>query len=141
MQSIRLAVEETACVILERLGEKLSDAELDYESFAGVHNFIIDHAGTRFRVQFTEQTLLGKSAEELEHTIHKVAEQVLSNSTVRQLQYRNCNGRHGPLPDADVEPSGSSGADCRVVTAPIVDCTLSAYRFQASHISIPGGQI
>ena len=89
MQPGKLGVEEIACVILERLGQKLSDAELDYESFAGVHNFIINHAGTRFRVQFTEQTLLGKSAEELEHTIHKVAEQVLSNSTLRQLQYRN----------------------------------------------------
>jgi hypothetical protein len=89
MQSMKLGLEESACVILERLGQKLGDAELDYETLAGVHHFIITHAGTRFRVQFAEQTLLGKSAEELEHTIHKVAEQVLSNSTVRQLQYRN----------------------------------------------------
>ena len=89
MQSIKLDVEDSACVILERLGQKLSDAELDYETFAGVHNFIINHAGNRFRVQFSEQTLLRKSVEELEETIHKVAERVLSTSTVHPLQYRN----------------------------------------------------
>ena len=89
MQSMKLGVEESACVILERLGQKLGDAELDYETLAGVHNFIITHAGTCFRVQFAEQTLLGRSAEELEHTIHKVAEHVLSNSTLRQVRYRS----------------------------------------------------
>jgi hypothetical protein len=52
MDRMTLGVEEAACRILERLGHKLSDAEVDYETFAGMHNFIINHAGTRFRVQF-----------------------------------------------------------------------------------------
>jgi hypothetical protein len=89
MDRMTLGVEEAACRILDRLGRKLGDAEVDYETFAGVHNFIINHAGTRFRVQFAEQALLRKNAEELEETIHKVAERVLSNSTLRPLRYRN----------------------------------------------------
>ena len=43
-------MSESACRILERPGHKLSDAEVDYEAFAGVHNFIINHAGIRFRI-------------------------------------------------------------------------------------------
>ena len=40
MDRMTLGVEEAACRILERLGHKLTDAEVDYEAFAGVHNFI-----------------------------------------------------------------------------------------------------
>ena len=89
MDRMTLGVEEAACRILERLGHKLSDAEVDYEAFAGMHNFIINHAGTRFRVQFAEQTLLRKSADDLEAAIHKVAERVLCNSTLGPLQYKS----------------------------------------------------
>ena len=89
MDRMTLGVEEAACRILERLGRKLTDAEVDYETFAGMHNFIINHAGTRFRVQFAEQMLRRKSVEDLEEAIHKVAEQVLSNSTLLPLQYRS----------------------------------------------------
>ena len=87
MDRMTLGVEEAACRILERLGHKLSDAEVDYETFAGMHNFIINHAGTRFRVQFAEQALRRKSIEDLEEAIHKVAERVLSNYTLRSLRY------------------------------------------------------
>jgi len=87
MDRMTLGVEEAACRILERLAHKLSDAEVDYDTFAGTHNFIINHAGTRFRVQFAEQALRRKSVEDLEEAIHKVAERVLSNSTLRSLRY------------------------------------------------------
>ena len=50
MDRMTLGIEEAACRILERLRHKLSDAEVNYETFAGMHNFIINHAGTRFRV-------------------------------------------------------------------------------------------
>jgi hypothetical protein len=56
-----IGIEEAACRILERLGHRLGDAQVDYESFEGVHNFIINHAGTRFTVQFAERTLLRKA--------------------------------------------------------------------------------
>ena len=88
MDRMTLGIEEAACRILERLGHKLSDAEVDYETFAGMHNFIINHAGTRFRVQFAEQALRRKSVEDLEEAIHKVAERVLSHSTLHPLQYK-----------------------------------------------------
>ena len=64
MDRMTLGVEEAACRILERLAHKLSDAEVDYDTFAGTHNFIINHAGTRFRVQFAEQALRRKSVED-----------------------------------------------------------------------------
>jgi len=89
METVNRGVEQVACTILERLGNILIDAVLDYESFAGVHNFSINHGGTRFRVQFADQMLLRKSVEELEETIRKVAERVLCNSSVRPLQYRS----------------------------------------------------
>ena len=88
MDRMTLGVEKAACRILERLEHKLSDAEVDYEAFAGVHNFIINHAGTRFRVQFAEQMLRRQSVVDLEEAIRKVAERVLSNSSLRPLRYR-----------------------------------------------------
>lgn len=84
-----LGVEEAACRILERLGQKISDAEVDYETFGGLHNFTIKLAGTRFKVQFAEEALVRKSIDELEEAIHKVAERVLRHSTPRPLQYRS----------------------------------------------------
>jgi hypothetical protein len=84
MHPIALGVEEAACRILERLAQKIGDAEIDYETFAGLHNFIIKVAGIRFRVQFAEEALLRRSIEELEETIHKVAERVLCKSALRQ---------------------------------------------------------
>jgi len=89
METVKLGVEEVACTILEQLGHRLTDVELDYDSFAGMHNFIIKHAGSRFRIQFSEHTLLRKSIEELEETIRQVAERVLANSTVQSLRYRS----------------------------------------------------
>ena len=72
--------------VFERLGLELSAAQMDYESFNGIHNFTITHAGTRFRIQFAEQTLLTRSMEQLEETICKIAERVLCNGTLRALQ-------------------------------------------------------
>jgi len=76
-------VEKAACTILEHLGQKLSDAEVDYESFNGLHNFLIRHDGTRFRVQFTDEALLRKSAYEIEEAIHKVVERLLCATSSR----------------------------------------------------------
>ena len=70
-------VDRVACTILEHLRQKLSDAEVDYESFDGVHNFLIRHDGTRFRVLFTEQAPLRKSPYAIEETIQKILERML----------------------------------------------------------------
>ena len=91
MATVKLGVEEVACTILEQLGHRLHDAELDYDCFAGVHSFLIEHAGSRFRIQFAEHTLLTKRMEELEETIRQVAERVLANSTVQPLRYRTAS--------------------------------------------------
>jgi hypothetical protein len=86
MEMIIAGAEQVACTIFERLGLELPGAQLDYESFNGIHNFIIAHAGTRFRIQFAEQTLLTRSMEQLQKTICKIAERVLCNATLRALQ-------------------------------------------------------
>jgi hypothetical protein len=65
MDAAASGVERVACTILEHLRQKLSDAEIDYESFDGVHNFLIRHDRTRFRGQFTDQALLRKSPAEI----------------------------------------------------------------------------
>ena len=51
-------VEQVACTILERLGNVLSDVVLDYESFAGVHNFIINTAARGVEFSFPIERLL-----------------------------------------------------------------------------------
>jgi hypothetical protein len=86
MDPIALGVEETACTILEQLTQKLSGANVDYERFDSLHNFIIEQDGTRFRVQFTEQTLLRKNAYEIEEAVHKVVERVLCATSPRVLR-------------------------------------------------------
>ena len=83
MNVIALGVEEAACLILEHLERKLSDAEVDYESFEDLHNFIIKQDGARFRVQFTAQTLLRKNSHEIEEAVHKVVERVLCATSPR----------------------------------------------------------
>ena len=83
MDATALQIVKAACTILEHLGQKLSDAEVDYENFNGLHNFLIRHDETRFRVQFTDQALLRKSAYEIEEAIHKVVERVLCATSSR----------------------------------------------------------
>ena len=86
MDSIARGVEAAACTILKHLGQTFGSAEVDYESFDGLHNFIIQQDRTRFRVQFTDQALLRKSSHEIEETIHKVVEQVLCATRARVLK-------------------------------------------------------
>jgi len=83
MEMTIAGAEQVACTIFERLGLELAGAQLDYESFNGIHNFTITHAGTRFRIQFAEQTLLTGSMEQLEETTCKIAERVLCNGILR----------------------------------------------------------
>ena len=39
MDSIARGIEAAACTILQHLGQTFSGAEVDYESFDGLHNF------------------------------------------------------------------------------------------------------
>ncbi len=68
---------ERARTVLQRLRHTLNDAKIGYESVEGVHSFLIQHGGTRFRVQFTERTLIKKSPLDIEAAINKVVESVL----------------------------------------------------------------
>ncbi len=66
MDAIALGVEEAACLILEHLERRLSDAEVDYESFDDLHNFAYS---TPFRSLIPRQ---------IDHRFHRIP---ISDST------------------------------------------------------------
>ena len=65
-----------ACAILERLTERLHDVTVDYECKAGVHEFLVRYAGSRFMLRFPEQTLLRRGIEELEQIVASIVERI-----------------------------------------------------------------
>ncbi len=69
-----------ACVILERLTDRLHDATVDYQCHAGVHEFIVRYAGYRFTVRFPEQALLRRGMQELEQAAAQIIERIRANS-------------------------------------------------------------
>jgi predicted DNA-binding protein (UPF0278 family) len=75
-----LSLNETACLILERLSSYLSDASVDYECLAGVHTFVIRRAGARFKVGLPEQMLLRKQISQLEELASQVVARVRSHN-------------------------------------------------------------
>ncbi len=88
MQRGTLGCEEAACAVLERLADRLPEASVEYQCGAGVHYFFIRHGATRFKIQFSEQTLTRKSAQDLDLTVAKVVERVLSSTSPRPLADR-----------------------------------------------------
>jgi hypothetical protein len=75
--------ERRACVILERLIDRLHDATVDYQCNAGVHEFVVLHAGSRFKIQFAEQSLLRRSEQDLEQVAGQIVERIRTHSLPR----------------------------------------------------------
>src|SRR5262249_25538538 len=75
--------ELKACMVLERLHDRLHDATVDYKLYRGKHEFAIRHAGFRFKVRFDEQALLRKGIHELEQAIAQIIERIQLNSKAR----------------------------------------------------------
>lgn len=72
--------ELKACRILESLIERLHDATVDYQCHGGVHEFVVLHAGSRFKIEFPEQSLLRRSEQDLELTAGQIVERIRATS-------------------------------------------------------------
>jgi|SRR5262250_1533286 len=72
--------ELKACMILERLHDRLHGATVDYQRHRGKHEFAIRYAGFRFVVRFPEQTLLRKGVQELEQAAAQIVERIRLNA-------------------------------------------------------------
>jgi hypothetical protein len=69
-----------ACAILECLIERLHDVTVDYKCGAGVHEFTVCYAGSRFMLRFPEQALLRRGMQELEQMLGQIVERIRSSS-------------------------------------------------------------
>jgi hypothetical protein len=70
-----------ACAILERLIDRLHDVTVDYQCRAGMHEFIVRYAGSRFMLRFPEQALLRRGMQELEQTVGQIVERIRANGS------------------------------------------------------------
>jgi hypothetical protein len=77
---LTIDAERRACTILEQLIERLRDAEVDYECQVGMHQFIIMQAGSQFRVQIPEQSLLQRTEQQLEDAITRIIEKIRNHT-------------------------------------------------------------
>jgi hypothetical protein len=68
--------ELKACMILERLHDRLRDATVDYQRHRSKHEFVIRYAGFRFVVRFPEQALVRKEVQELEQAAAQIVERI-----------------------------------------------------------------
>ena len=68
--------ELKACSLLERLTERLDDATVDYQCNRGVHEFLVRRAGSRFKIEFSEPSLLRRSEQELEQAAGRIVERI-----------------------------------------------------------------
>jgi len=75
--------ERRACLILERLIDRLHDATVDYQCSAGVHEFVVRHSGSCFKIQFPEQSLLRRSEHDLEQVTAQIVERIRTHSLPR----------------------------------------------------------
>ena len=54
------------------------DVTVDYKCGAGVHEFIVCYAGSRFMLRFPEQALLRRGMQELEQMVGQIVERIRS---------------------------------------------------------------
>jgi hypothetical protein len=79
-RELTVDAELKACRILESLIERLHDATVDYQCYGGVHRFVVRHAGSRFKIEFPEQSLLRRSEQDLEQVTAQIVERIRTHS-------------------------------------------------------------
>jgi hypothetical protein len=72
-----------ACTILERLTDQLHDATVEYQCVAGVHEFFVRCAGSRYSIRLPELSLLRRSVQDLEQLVGQVVERIRIDSPLR----------------------------------------------------------
>jgi hypothetical protein len=71
--------EQRACLVLERLIDRLRDAKVEYQCGAGVHEFTICYAESRCSVRFPEAALLRRGTEALEQAVAQIVDRIRAN--------------------------------------------------------------
>ena len=77
--------------VLERLGESLSDAGLDYQAGEGIHEFIVRLGGLRHVIDFSDDLMEKKNDLDLSIVILGIVERASTQSLPVYFMVRNDN--------------------------------------------------
>jgi hypothetical protein len=87
----QLKTDFKAASVLERLGQSLSDADLDYQAGEGIHEFIVRLGGMRHVVDFTDDLMEKKNEKDLSVVILGIVERASTQSLPVHFMVRNDN--------------------------------------------------
>ncbi|HTO45931.1 MAG TPA: hypothetical protein VML56_17815 [Burkholderiales bacterium] len=74
-----------AGLILEDLGQQLSDAVVDYQFAGGSHKFRIRRGDVTYQVDFPERVLLEHQIRDLEKLVPKIIDQLMASGAPRRI--------------------------------------------------------
>ena len=86
-----MKTEFKAASVLERLAKTLSDAQIDYHSGKGIHEFIVRLGGMRHVVDFTDDLMEKKNDRDLSVVILGILERASTQSLPIHFMVRNEN--------------------------------------------------
>jgi hypothetical protein len=86
-----LKTDFKAASVLERLGQSLSDADLDYQASEGIHEFIVRLGGMRHVVNFSDDLMEKKNEKDLSVVILGIVERASTQSLPIHFMVRNDN--------------------------------------------------
>jgi hypothetical protein len=86
-----LKTDFKAASVLERLGQSLSDADLDYQAGEGIHEFIVRLGGMRHVVNFSDDLMERKNEKDLSVVILGIVERASTQSLPVHFMVRNDN--------------------------------------------------
>jgi hypothetical protein len=86
-----LKTDFKAASVLERLGQSLSDADLDYQAGEGIHEFIVRLGGMRHVINFTDDLMEKKNDKDLSVVILGIVERASTQSLPVHFMVRNDN--------------------------------------------------
>jgi hypothetical protein len=87
----QLKTDFKAASVLERLGQSLSDADLDYQAGEGIHEFIVRLGGMRHVIDFTDDLMEKKNDKDLSVVILGIVERASTQSLPVHFMVRNDN--------------------------------------------------
>jgi hypothetical protein len=86
-----LKTDFKAASVLERLGQSLSDADVDYQAGEGIHEFIVRLGGMRHVVNFSDDLMERKNEKDLSVVILGIVERASTQSLPVHFMVRNDN--------------------------------------------------
>jgi len=86
-----LKTDFKAASVLERLGQSLSDADVDYQVGEGIHEFIVRLGGMRHVVNFSDDLMEKKNEKDLSVVIIGIVERASTQSLPIHFMVRNDN--------------------------------------------------